>query len=95
MSSGTVNLGASDLADGHLHVAYDRQCAYWWAVGAEGSYGGDPTKADALVTALSASATGWDGRRRIVVHYADGRVEAVITRTRRLPAAQFFQDAVP
>ncbi len=77
-----------------LHVARDLD-GYWWAVGKEGSYGGDRNRAKAIEIAKDASASTKQGRRRIVVHYVYGDVAAIITRTTKQPAPQWFQDSVP
>ena len=82
------------VMDEHLHVFRDSH-ERWWAVGKEGSYGGDTRRARAIWTALDASATGFHGKRPIVVHYVGGAVAYTILKTRRSPSSQFFQDAVP
>lgn len=76
-----------------LHVGRDL-AGTWWTVGKLGSYGGAPTRRDAVKIALDTSATGFHGRARIVIHRPNGDVDAVITHTDQPPSAQWFQDNV-
>ena len=83
------------VTDAHLHVGVDEN-GQWWAVGREGSFGGAPKRLLAIRIAIDAAAQApFDGRRRIVVHNADGTIAYWILRTKHdTPSAQFFQDDV-
>jgi hypothetical protein len=84
---------AIHVHDDDLHVGFDGKM--WWAVGKEGSYGGSINRQTAVNTAIDASATGFHGLRKVVVHYRYGGVAWTILRTRRTPSRQFHQDDVP
>jgi hypothetical protein len=89
--------GSGDVIvrDDALHVGRDRNKT-WWVVGhPEGSYGGSTRRSEAIKIAIDTSATGFHGKRRIVVHHYYGGVAFVITRVRQRPSSQFFQDSVP
>ena len=90
--------------DPQLHVWFDG--VRWWAVGREGSYGGDRSRDAAIQIACDATLTAshWfrhgertipAGQRRIVVHRMDRDVEFVIVQTRGKGSSQLFQDSVP
>lgn len=91
------------VTDEHLHVARDPD-GYWWAVArvpgnyvrwTVSSYGGSRDRRHAIKIALDASATGYHGKKKIVIHYIGGKVACVLKGTKQPPSSQFFQDAVP
>lgn len=95
--TGRGSVVAMRLADdGAIHVAQDED-GYWWAAGSEGSYGGSRVRRAAIACAVDASATAFQGTRRIVVHHRDhaGTVDCVITKVHTRPSSQLFQDSTP
>ena len=89
MGSSAIYVGGD-----HLYVGFDNKCHMWWAVGREGSYGGDILRANAVQIAIDASAL-CGGRREIYVRDMRGQVEYIIKAVRTTPSSQLFQDSVP
>lgn len=80
-----------------IHVWFCHHLGYWKASDFCGDYGISRSKAEAIEVAKDASATGYEGKRIILVHDRNTYriIRKRITRIDQQGSPQWFQDSVP